>query len=675
MANKNKLRHKNSKSVLKTSLILISVIGVITFLIISYLIYSLQCYAYDNNISSDNLNLSVLIKSMPYWTNPTFTAPFDIGAIMQMHGSVWYIYVVALSLLALMLFSKNYDDYKGVEAGSADWATKRDEKENSDETGIPIGNKFYVTVNNPHGRYYEPHNLNEILIGGPGAGKTFRKIKPDIIQMYGSYVVTDPKGELYRDTAKLLMDNGYKVRVFNLINIKKTNAYNPFVYINDEQDIVVLANTFINASAGDDDKEDFWSGSAKSLLTAIMIYLWKAEGEVKCFGRVVRLLNSITYKNGRIDELCELARCLNKHSIEHPCDAATINWNGIKGTPEETMGGIAKTLSTRLDLWAVEDVNDLTVIDEMDFDNIGVEKTAIEQLKRAKNAAPENLDNGLPFSFSGQITDLSYFNTNDILPKEVIDSIPDAELKEAVISNLELAEKQGLIDVDLNNGNITLTDSGREYINNPNFIRAANIDKARSAIRAMEIQHGLENDTIRYGITLEGTDRDLQFFRFASNLDLEEITLSPDKKAALQVMENISKWEKDGLVQYNSDNTSISLTKLGQKKLYSDLADGVDLIDESVIAPKNLSSGSLSNAGAGSMATQATSQTAVQTTQVASATATQATTAGATQAATTAATTATTAASSAVPVAGAVVVTTKVVSDTAKKISDAIIRR
>lgn len=132
---------------------------------------------------------------------------------------------------------------------------------------------------------------------------------------------------------------------------------------------------------------------------------------------------------------------------------------------------------------------------------------------------------------------------------------------------------------------------------------------------------------------------------------------------------------KDGLVQYNSDNTSISLTKLGQKKLYSDLADGVDLIDESVITPKNLSSGSLSNASAGSMATQATSQAAVQTTQVASATAAQATTAGATQAATTAATTATTAASSAVPVAGAVVVTTKVVSDTAKKISDAIIRR
>lgn len=297
----------------------------------------------------------------------------------------------------------------------------------------------------------------------------------------------------------------------------------------------------------------------------------------------------------------------------------------------------------------------------------------IEQLKRAKNSALEISDNGLPFSFSGQITDLSYFNANDILPKEVIDSIPDAELKEAVISNLELAEKQGLIDVDLNSGNITLTDSGREYINNPNFIRAANIDKARSAIRAMEIQHGLENDTIRYGITLEGTDRDLQFFRFASNLDLEEVTLSPDKKAALQVMENISKWEKDGLIQYNSENTSISLTKLGQKKLYSDLADGVDMIDESVITPKNLSAGRLSNVSG--VTAQTTSQAAAQATQVTATAATQATTAGATQAATTATTATATAASSAVPVAGAVVVTTKVVSDTAKKISDAIIRR
>lgn len=126
----------------------------------------------------------------------------------------------------------------------------------------------------------------------------------------------------------------------------------------------------------------------------------------------------------------------------------------------------------------------------------------IEQLK-AKNTAPGISDNSLPFSFSGQITDLSYFNTSDILPKEVIENIPDAELKEAVISNLELAEKQGLINVNLDSGNITLTDSGREYISNPNFISAANINKAHSAIRAMEIQHGLESDTVNITEVLE----------------------------------------------------------------------------------------------------------------------------------------------------------------------------
>ena len=156
MANKNKLRHKNSKSVLKTAIILFGIIGIITFLIITYFIYCLQCYAYDNSIPSEQLSLSVLIKSMPYWTNPTFSAPFDLGAILQIHGSLWYVYIVLLSLLLLSLLGKNYDDYKGVEAGSADWATKRDEKENSDTTGIPIGNGFYVTVNNPKNCYYEP---------------------------------------------------------------------------------------------------------------------------------------------------------------------------------------------------------------------------------------------------------------------------------------------------------------------------------------------------------------------------------------------------------------------------------------------------------------------------------------------------------------------------------------
>ena len=312
-------------------------------------------------------NIEYLYKSFPHFSCK------DV-----LYGTLIGWGIITYSRYETRLHRKN--TRKGIEYGSARWGTEKDIKPFIDEN--PLNNiilsKTEMLTMKPKMKLFELNrNKNVVVYGSSGSGKTFSFVKPNLMQCYGSYVVTDPKGELYRDTAKLLMENGYKVRVFNLINIKKTNAYNPFVYINEDQDIVVLAHTFINASAGDDDKEDFWSGSAKSLLTAIMVYLWKAKGEIKCFGRVVRLLNSITYKNGKIDELCELARCLNKHAIEHPYDAATINWNGIKGTPEETMGGIAKTLSTRLDLWAVEDVNDLTVIDEMDFDNIGVEKTAI----------------------------------------------------------------------------------------------------------------------------------------------------------------------------------------------------------------------------------------------------------------------------------------------------------
>lgn len=138
-----------------------------------------------------------------------------------------------------------------------------------------------------------------------------------------------------------------------------------------------VADLFMKNSAGDGEKEDFWSGAAQDMLVAIMVYLWKTPYELKTFGRVVRLVNSVQYKDGKIDELCELARCLKNHCIDHPNDVAAVNWASIQGTPQETLGSICKVLSTRLRLWAVEDVDEMTATDEMDFDSIGKEKTAI----------------------------------------------------------------------------------------------------------------------------------------------------------------------------------------------------------------------------------------------------------------------------------------------------------
>lgn len=132
--------------------------------------------------------------------------------------------------------------------------------------------------------------------------------------MNGSYVVTDPKGELYRDCAKTLKEHGYMVRVLNLVNINFSNSYNPFSYVTSEQDVVRIANLFMKNTAGEGEKADFFSEAAGKLLVALMLYLFKSENEIKTFGRVIRLLNSIRYTNGSIDQSCELARCMNKHA-------------------------------------------------------------------------------------------------------------------------------------------------------------------------------------------------------------------------------------------------------------------------------------------------------------------------------------------------------------------------
>lgn len=377
--NRNMLRGNKSKAPLIYMIIIFSVMGLALIL---YATYTYLGYIRLNKITEPGI-MDAVNALGTLFTEDSLKLPITIEVIkevliMQVRD-IWWIYVGIALMVFLIMTSRNPNDYRGMEHGSAKWADKYDKKMFTDKTGIPCGDNFYVTVENPDHKYYSSHNLNEIVIGGSGAGKSFRKIKPDIMQMTGSYVVTDPSGELYRDCAKLLRENGYKVRVLNLTNISLSNSYNPFVYMVEEQDVLNIADLFMKNSAGEGEKEDFWSGAAQDMLVMIMLYLFKADDEVKSFGRVIRLVNSIQYKDNKIDETCELGRCMKKHQMneKNRNDAASINWNGLLGTPQETLGSIAKTLSTRLRLWAVEDVDMLTGEDEMDFDDIGVHKTAI----------------------------------------------------------------------------------------------------------------------------------------------------------------------------------------------------------------------------------------------------------------------------------------------------------
>lgn len=379
MSSKNKLRHeKNIKFRIY--------IGIIVFLLLLccglYIAYEMMCYTLETGKTA--VSIYDLPEFCNYLASPLTTVAIDFETIITCFKyqatKLWWLYASAAFAVFLAATSNTKDEFRGMEHGSASWAEKYDEKQFKDNKGIPIGLNTYVSIENCNNSSYMPHNLNELVIGGSGARKTFGKIQPDIMQMFGSYVVTDPKGELYRNTAKFLAANGYKIRVLNLIDIHLSNSYNPFAYMQEEQDVINVADLFMKNSAGEGEKEDFWTGAAHDMLVAIMVYLWKTDYEPKTFGRVVRLVNSVQYKDGKIDELCELARCLKNHAIEHPNDVAAVNWASIQGTPQETLGSICKVLSTRLRLWAVEDVDELTATDEMDFDSTGKEKTAVFML-------------------------------------------------------------------------------------------------------------------------------------------------------------------------------------------------------------------------------------------------------------------------------------------------------
>lgn len=354
------------------------ILFLLEFVGVTYITYCYNLYCIENGITSD-FSTETLIGAFEYvGKSIEFSSDLLINSIKLQITELWYVHLVVIGLV-YTLTSSRQNPYQGMEHGSARFATPAEIKRfKKDKTGIPCAKDFYVPISGKVGKRKVISNLNEVVVAGSGAGKSFRKVQPDIMQMWGSYIVTDPKGELYRNCYKLLKENGYKVKVLNLININLSDSYNPFAYMSSEQDVLEVCSLFMSASAGEDEKEDFWIGTAKELLTLVSMYLFKTDNEVKSFGRVIRLINSIQYdNNGRIDPNCELSRCMSKHATIHPYDVATITWSGLQGTPHETMGSIQKTLTTRLQLWAVEDVDLLTAKDDMDFDNVGVEKTAI----------------------------------------------------------------------------------------------------------------------------------------------------------------------------------------------------------------------------------------------------------------------------------------------------------
>ena len=189
MAGKNKLRGEKSKTPVIIVLIILFLVLLSGGMYIAYMLYN-----YELNTGAET-SFSNLLEVLNYISDPEIVKKFDVAMLPVMFKyqitKIWWLYFFVFMLLFLNM-SNTKDDFKGMEHGSASWADKYTQKNFKDSTGIPVAKDTYVTIKNPKKKYYTSHNLNEVVIGGSGAGKSFRKIKVDIMQMYGSYVVTDP---------------------------------------------------------------------------------------------------------------------------------------------------------------------------------------------------------------------------------------------------------------------------------------------------------------------------------------------------------------------------------------------------------------------------------------------------------------------------------------------------
>jgi len=210
------------------------------------------------------------------------------------------------------------------------------------------------------------------LLDGSGSGKSASYVIPNAYQLLGSYVFTDPKGELYDKTAGYLKSQGYDIRVLNLVNPKKSDGYNPLLHIQSEVDVDVIANTIVKGQKADGGNADpYWDDMAEMLLKALIYYLMatrpEEEQNLASCAELVRAANN----NGGGNLLTEL---MNQLPYDHP---ARMNYKSIEIAPEKTYGSILSTLQSKLGKFDSKEIGELTSTNTIDFEAIGSKKTAV----------------------------------------------------------------------------------------------------------------------------------------------------------------------------------------------------------------------------------------------------------------------------------------------------------
>lgn len=304
-----------------------------------------------------------------------------------------YFGAIFVGIYALLKYtSRKRLHRKGEEHGSARWATEAEAKKLADKKKVKKGeidNNILLTQEVRMSLNTRQHreNLNVLVIGGSGSGKSRFYVKPNIMQLNTSYVVTDPKGELLRSTGKLLENNGYKIKVFNLIDMRNSHNYNPFAYVYDRKTgelnksyvikmvNVLMKNTKQEGASGGD---QFWDDATKALLSALAFYLLEKRPECeRNFAWVMQLLKQAEVKEDEEDYESPLDIKFKELEAENPTSMAVSYYKDFKKAAGETAKSILISCVVRLQAFNLPDVANLTHTDTLELDKIGDEKTAL----------------------------------------------------------------------------------------------------------------------------------------------------------------------------------------------------------------------------------------------------------------------------------------------------------
>ncbi len=285
--------------------------------------------------------------------------------------------------LAVYLRSKNAKKYRhGMEYGSARWGTAKDIEPfmaPKFADNIILTKTERLMMSNRPADPKNARNKNVLVVGGSGSGKTRFWLKPNLLQCHSSYVVTDPKGSIVVECGNALLKNGYKLKILNTINFKKSMHYNPFAYVHSEKDILKLVTTLMTNTKGEGSGGDpFWEKSERLLLTALIAYLhYEAPAEEQNFATLLEMLNTMQVLEDDEEYQNPVDLLFEELAKKKPNSFAGRQYKLYKLAAGKTAKSILISCGARLAPFDIQELRDLTMYDELELDKLGDRKTAL----------------------------------------------------------------------------------------------------------------------------------------------------------------------------------------------------------------------------------------------------------------------------------------------------------